>query len=127
MPHRYRITCQYCGCYARLEATQWGHRYICDDCQAWVGCHKDGRPKGTLANAELRQARIDAHRAFDPLWQACMRLRGWGKRRSRTTAYRWLAERLGLTVEECHIGMFDLAQCQRVVFVCQRRPNRRAS
>ena len=50
-----------------------------------------------------------AHTAFDPFWQA--------EGMTRKQAYQWLADQLGLNQEQCHIGMFDVAQCQRVVEV----------
>lgn len=64
-------------------------------------------PLGRLANAELRQAKRAAHAAFDPLWQS--------RRMSRRSAYAWLAQQLGIAVEDCHIGMFDTESCQRVI------------
>jgi hypothetical protein len=36
----------------------------------------------------------------------------------RHEAYGWLANQLGLSRDDCHIGMFDVAQCERVVRVC---------
>ncbi len=83
----------------------------CAPCRAWVGCHAaTWHPLGRLANAELRQAKMLAHAAFDPLWN-----RG---RRSRSEAYAWLASQLGMTSSECHIGMFDVEDCRRVVKCC---------
>jgi hypothetical protein len=58
----------------------------------------------------LARARIDAHGAFDPLWQS-----GTMSRRS---AYDWLALQLDLPVSACHMVLFDVAMCQRVVEVC---------
>ena len=78
----------------------------------YVGCHKDGdgcKPKGTLADATTREARKQAHAAFDPLWL------GKGKRMSRPDAYQWLAQQLGISRDETHIGLFDAATCGRVV------------
>jgi hypothetical protein len=40
---------------------------------------------------------------------------------SRRGAYRWLAEQMGITGDDCHIGMFDVAQCRRVVEICEAR------
>lgn len=90
----------------------YGPVWICHGCKAWVGCHKaeygiSAIPLGRLANAELRKAKIAAHTAFDRLWKS-------GKM-SRGHAYRWLAERLGISSKVCHIGMFDVAMCRRVV------------
>ncbi len=50
---------------------------------------------------------MQAHRAFDPLWR--------GGKMKRSSAYAWLANQLGMPRKECHIGMFDLGLCQRVV------------
>lgn len=87
--------------------------YLCEPCNAYVGCHPGTRkPLGRLANAQLRQAKMDAHRAFDPLWK--------NGNRSRSEAYKWLAGKLGIPEEECHIGMFDVHRCRQAVAVCQR-------
>jgi hypothetical protein len=51
-----------------------------------------------------------AHDAFDPLWKE--------GRMKRKEAYKWLSERMGLHVNDTHIGMFDADQCRRVVGVC---------
>lgn len=58
----------------------------------------------------LARARIEAHAAFDPLWQS-----GTLSRRS---AYDWLAIQLHLPVSACHMVLFDVAMCERVVAVC---------
>lgn len=91
----------------------------CAPCDAYVGCHppahrngKGGQgdgttPLGRLANAELRKANRRAHDAFDPLWQA--------RHMSRQSAYKWLAEQLGISPENCHIGMMDVEGCNAVV------------
>lgn len=81
----------------------------CPVCEAYVGCHPDGRPLGGLANAELREARMEAHAVFDPFWKR----KGIGRSR----AYRGLAKRLGIDVKACHIGMFDVETCRRVIEV----------
>ena len=62
---------------------------------------------GTPATKATKQARIAAHAVFDQLWK--------GGGMSRGDAYRWLCEAMGLTPEECHIGRFDEAQCNRVI------------
>jgi len=44
--------------------------YLCRSCDAYVGVHKGtDKPKGRLANAELREYKKKAHSAFDPLWR----------------------------------------------------------
>ncbi len=120
-------TCPYCGgkailrdsavLYGRSYGNAWVCEYYPDDCDAYVGCHKNSDvPLGRLADAELRAAKKRAHAWFDPLW------RGGGVGRSK--AYRWLARQLGIPEADCHIGMFDVAQCKRVCRVmveCEQR------
>lgn len=119
-----RVQCPYCQGRANLVRGDriYPHRddladlwfYLCAPCDAYVGCHDDTtRPKGRLANAETRLARIAAHTAFDQLWQSGDMRRG--------DAYRWLAGQLGIPRKKCHIGNFDVARCQRVVEAAQRR------
>lgn len=44
---------------------------------------------------------------FDRLWK--------GGKMSRKSAYAWLAIKLGMPKNKCHIGMFDVDLCERVV------------
>lgn len=100
--------CAYCGRKTMLRKTQYGWQWACLPCGAWVGCHKGtSHALGRVADAELRRWKMVAHDWFDPLWQNG----GF----SRSGAYHWLAKNLGLTVDECHIGMFDVATCEKVV------------
>lgn len=119
------MICPYCNNEAQLVSGEvvYPHRpdlydkhfWVCVPCDARVGCH-DGttKPLGRLANAELRQAKMAAHAAFDPLWQRWKALTGL----PRSKAYAWLAQQLGIPHKDCHIGMFDVDQCERVVQVC---------
>lgn len=90
-------------------ARKWFWR--CIPCGAYVGCHQgSGRPLGRLANKQLRSAKQSAHAAFDPIWKSGRMKRG--------KAYSWLAKQLGIPKKHCHIGMFDVDMCSRVVEVC---------
>ena len=126
----YTEKCPYCGFDAVhypssgivYAGRDFGPVWVCSrypTCDAYVGCHKDGdgkRPLGRLADKALRQAKMRAHAAFDPLWKEL------GLRRRK--AYAKLADALGIPVDDCHIGMFDEAMCARVVAVCgQLRQN----
>lgn len=118
------MKCPYCGFDAVHYSSSalvyagrdFGPVWVCSRypaCDAYVGCHKDGdgkRPLGRLADKSLRQAKMRAHAAFDPLWKEL----GMQRR----MAYAKLADALGTPVEDCHIGMFDEATCVRVVAVC---------
>lgn len=116
------VTCPYCSRPALLVGGKaiYPHRpdlyekqfYQCAPCGAYVGCHPGTtKPLGRLANAELRQAKMEAHAAFDPVWKE------GGKRRS--DAYAGLAKQLGISKDDCHIGMFDVELCRRVVEICR--------
>lgn len=109
--------CPYCKCGSRLAdseevygiGTRYGPSYVCtnDRCDARVGCHRGTiEPLGTMANWRLRRARNAAHSLFDPLWK--------DRRMTRTEAYAWLAGKLRIRAEDCHIGKFDLETCERV-------------
>lgn len=123
--------CQYCGnlaelvtgavIYPRREDLHAKRFWRCAPCRAYVGCHDPGNgygdgtwPLGVLANAELREAKKAVHAVFDPLWRS--------GRMSRKRAYRWLAERMQLSVEDCHVGQFSVEQCRRAEAVCRSYP-----
>lgn len=101
--------------------------YRCLPCDAYVGCHPDGKPLGRLADAELRRAKIEAHGAFDPLWEPRSaqtlaypdepRPQKKLQRVMRSRAYAWLSAQLGLSIDDTHIGMLDVDGCRRVVAV----------
>ena len=110
------VYCDYCGRRAafvdskEIYGRSYGMVYLCRNCGAYVGVHKGtDKPLGRLADAELRRWKMAAHNAFDPIWK-------YGKfRHRRNAAYAWLSEKMGLPVEQTHIGMFDAAQCQQVI------------
>ncbi len=121
-----QIFCNYCGKPAGLFTGKdvYPHReelherrfWVCWPCNAWVGSHdKDDKsePLGMLADEELRNARIAAHEAFDPLWK--------NGEMSRDEAYAWLADALGISALKCRIGWMDAEECRRVVSVVVAR------
>jgi hypothetical protein len=71
-----------------------------------------------LADAELRRWKSKAHAAFDPLWKAKIRRDGVPKKKARGLGYAWLADQVGVKREDCHIGMFDVTTCKKVVDAC---------
>jgi hypothetical protein len=96
----------------------------CTACvDAYVGCHPGtDNPLGRLADAKLRLAKSHAHAVFDPLWEAKV-AGGMAKSEARSRGYQWLAKELGIEAKDCHIGMFDVETCHKVVTVC--RPHAR--
>ena len=122
-----QVICQYCHRPAMLITgkTMYPSRsdlwfkyfWRCAQCDAHVGCHPGSpRPLGELANAETRKARQAAHAAFDPFWK--------GKSMKRKEIYQWLADSLGINVQDCHIGSFDAATCRKVVEICSKKGDR---
>lgn len=81
------------------------------NCDSYVGCpERTEKPLGTLANKELRKWRRNAHFVFDRYWQE-----GFIGRKD---LYERLAKALGIPVEECHIGMFDVETCKKIIRLC---------
>ena len=110
--------CPYCGkkpqCVSAKEI--YPHRpdlwskwiWICHPCDAYVGCHQNTKkPLGRFAEKELRKWKKNAHASFDPVWKS--------RRVTRETAYAKLADAMEIPVAECHIGMFNVAQCKAVL------------
>ncbi|WP_436659778.1 zinc-finger-containing protein [Acinetobacter sp. P1(2025)] len=120
---RYRnIRCQYCNqkaqpvhgseLYAEKNPLSKNMFYACLGCDAWVGMHKHSRkPFGSLANKELRNKRVVAHTLLDPLWARLIEQFKLPKPQARTLIYTWLSQKMGIPFEDCHIGMFDVEQC----------------
>lgn len=104
--------CHYCGSdvhivhhieiYGRVFGN-WPWAYQCDNCRAYVGMHPfTNIPLGTLADDQLRKARIEAKAPFNLLWS---------KKMTRTEAYEALAKHMGKDAGTCHFGMFTLDEC----------------
>ena len=92
-----------------------GRCYFCVKCKAYVGTHKP-RPfeaLGILANAEMRELKIDCHNLFDKLWQSKLNGKERGKSYFRNKYYGMLALELGIKKENCHFGYFDLDMLKR--------------
>lgn len=126
------MTCPYCdGRVALLTgaavypnnpelAKRWVHS--CRGCGARVGCHpRSKKALGTLANAELRRWRSEAHKWFDPLWKKEKRISGCSHYDARSAGYAWLSIQLDVAPEHCHISMFDISQCRRVVSLAREK------
>ena len=121
------VYCPYCGASVELRDYNYiyhtnkykGKVWVCNNypkCDAYVGCHKNTEiPLGRLANKKLRDLKQEAHRQFDPIWKSGLM--------TRKDAYKWLASMLHISVEECHIGMFDVERCREVIKICQRQTN----
>lgn len=118
--------CPYCGRSSVLRPAEYVYGddtivegsmlYVCSGypaCNSYVGVHEGTkRPKGFLANSELRNKRIRAHRAIDSLVK-----NGY---MSKNEVYAWLSCRLNLPPEETHIGYFSDYLCGQATLECER-------
>lgn len=96
-----------------------GRMYYCTNCKAYVGTHIP-RPKeafGILADEELRELKKKCHGLFDSLWLKEKTLKD--KKITRKRAYKWLAERLEISVDCCHFGYFDKPTLQKAYRILQ--------
>lgn len=97
----------------------YGMIYLCKPCGAWVGVHKGtDKALGRLANKELRLWKREAHKWFDGLWEAKI-AKGFSRYEARSSAYKWLSEKLQIAPEYTHIGMFDIEQCKNLIELCK--------
>jgi ssDNA-binding Zn-finger/Zn-ribbon topoisomerase 1 len=128
-----KLNCNNCGAIANLESSKkvyggrdYGLLYICSNyptCDSYIGIHRGTtKPLGSLANADTRYWRMRAHNIFDMFWREksikkSIRTNKYEKPRS--VAYEWLAKKLKIKYQHCHIGMFDIETCKKVVEVCQ--------
>lgn len=100
--------------YPKLKYLHKKAFFLCEPCNAYVGCHKGStNPLGRLANAKLRAKKVRAHDAFDPIWNEHRYF-------ERSDAYTWLAQQMGMKKKDCHIGRFTEEQCDLVHDICAR-------
>lgn len=109
-----KVMCPYCNVQAKWceNKEKYGKNYwksymcyYCKDCDAYVGCHNNTRePLGTMANDELRKARMRVHNTFlDPIWKE------W--RRERKEIYNELNNHFW---REVHIGQTTVQECNKI-------------
>lgn len=96
------------------DYSDWPYMYLCENCGACVGMHPfTNIPLGTLADRATREARKHCKKPFEAIWR--------NGQMSRTEAYTWLAGELGIPVDECHFGWFDISQCEQAQQICLNR------
>lgn len=123
------LICPYCNSNVKLENSlkiygkDYGLVYICEKypvCDSYVGCHPGSKkPLGRLADKQLRIWKSNAHAYFDWLWKKKIKKEKCSKRYARTKAYSWLSKQLNIDPKDCHIGMFDIELCKRVIEICK--------
>lgn len=119
--------CPYCGEAPKLVDSSviyygrsYGMIYLCEPCNAYVGCHKNSTNSlGRLANKDLREWKKLAHKYFDNLWARSAIHHNIARNQARKNGYAWLSKQLDIEVKLCHIGMFDVNTCKRVIELCR--------
>lgn len=98
----------------------YAKRFWLCECGAYCGCHgMTTQPLGYPCGPETRKARSAAHAAFDPIWKTgIMR---------RNSAYKALADALGIDRKDCHIGMMDADTARKVPAISQSLKAREAA
>lgn len=119
--------CPYCGEIAILKRardiygkdTKWiadEYVYVCKSypqCDSYVSTKRGTKiPRGSLANADLRNLRIRTHKVFDQVWKNGIM--------SKPEAYRWLGYTFGLNKEQAHIGLFSEYLCSELIRICEQ-------
>jgi len=99
--------------------------WVCLDypqCDILVRADKKGLPVGVPAGNKDRKYRLLAHNEFDRLWTVGGVIEG---RRVflRAQAYQWLASKLGMSVDDCHIGNFTKPVCELVIRIVSEKIN----
>ena len=119
-----QIRCPVCGAMAILkpasevygEPARTDRMYVCSNypgCRSYVSTYPGTNiPMGTLADGDLRNLRIQAHRKFDEVWKSGIM--------SRNSAYRWMADYFGIPLGEAHIAMFGEYRCRELIRECER-------
>lgn len=117
-----QLRCPYCGAAVTIRSaaeiyddpTCTKELYVCNNyprCNTYVGMHHGTRvPYGTMANGDLRNLRIKAHRKFDQIWQIGIM--------NRDNAYRWLADYFCVGLGDAHIGMLGEYNCKKLIEEC---------
>jgi zinc-finger-containing domain len=108
--------CPYC--YKKTEYTDslyvyktrsYGMIYICKPCNAYCGVHKGTKKSlGRVANKALREWKQKAHGEFDRIWKS--------GHMTRKEAYHAMSIFTKVPENYCHIGMFSIATCMKVVY-----------
>lgn len=106
---------------AKLYGKEYGSGkcYFCTSCGAYVGTHKP-RPMealGLLADKEMRDLKMQCHDLFDKQWKDFPSKKE--RQDARSLAYKNLADKLEIPIEECHFGYFDKEQLQKTYDILQ--------
>ena len=123
--------CPYCNSYpiftdsSVIYGKSYGYIYLCPKCKAYVGADKEtNRPLGRLSDEALRYWKKQAHGYFDIIAKTSFINEIWDEYipevSNRQKAYLWLSIQMDIETEYCHIGMFDIEQCKKVIEISKK-------
>lgn len=103
------VPCPDCGGTMILKEGPYGRYFGCKDpgCRGAHSATEEGLPRGIPGNVETRKWRQQAHSIFDTVWKS--------RKVSRFQCYLLLADYMSLSQDECHISLFDIEQCKKVI------------
>lgn len=108
--HKAKPSCPTHGKPLDYRHGKFGGFYAClhypDGCEITAGRSKFDQHY-YLSDQAMRDLKHAAHDAFDALWRSCAM--------SRSDAYHWLQEVMGVAKDQAHIQHFTADQCERVV------------
>jgi len=102
-----QLTCPACDSIMKLKQGAFGEFWGCPNFPECDMIWDDG-----FSNKPTRDARKKAHSVFDKLWKT---------KEERTLVYKWLSEKLGIPIKDCHIKQFDIKTCNKVIELCLNR------
>ena len=108
------VTC-YCGSPMLLRMGKYRLEYVCRRtpmCDGMISADPCGNPRGMPADSHTRHLRQMVHALLDKEWLGADRR---GRYERRTAAYQRLSFMMGLSAEECHVGLFDAKQCRQAI------------
>lgn len=126
-PKGYRVLCPFCGQKARLidsaeiyNGKSYGYAYVCEYCgdgKSVFALCKPGTVKiqGKMADAETRQLRQKAYRAYKRYVSDSRSFY------SDAEAREWLSRKIGVAYANCRISEFDARTCRKVLEVCSEK------
>lgn len=99
--------CPRCGQPATQTLTPKGRKSRCEPCGLWSKGSKPLRDEaGHQAHGARVRARQNAHLCFDPLWKEGLV--------DRESAYKLLAQELGIERDACHMSLMEAEVARRV-------------
>ena len=110
------LTCPECGSKLKLRKSDYGLYYRCENypkCKVTHGAFKDGKPRGIPGDLETIALRKAAHNKINELIK-----NEPNPKEAQQKYYNWLANKLNVPKNLCHMSLFDKETLRRVIGIC---------